>query len=85
MPAWRERRVTQGGAGWHGDNLGLESAGKPRSCSQEKKLVWVVSTACVWLQQGGSEDGTVTGNTRAVLAAPGLAGFAGGHKKPEPA
>lgn len=43
-----------------------------------KKLVLAVSTPHIWLQQAGSKDRLVTGNTGAVWAALGLAG---GYKK----
>lgn len=55
----------------------------PSRCSWKKKLVWAVSAPCVWLQQAGSEDRLVVGNTRAVSAVPGLAGLAGGHRATE--
>lgn len=55
----------------------------PQQVILEKKLVWAVSAPSVWLQQAGSEDRLVVGNTRAVSAVPGLAGLAGGHRATE--
>lgn len=83
MPAWGDRGVKWGRV----ESVTHVQAQEPlpSRCSWKKSQFWLFPEICVWLRWAESEDGLAAGNTRAVSAALGLAGLAGGHKKPEQA